>query len=242
MDNWMQNLQSILSMAQGGNAQNAAARSASSQRSTATDLLGGLLTPDNLTKILGPSALGGLAGALMGGSKGGSGKKALLLGGTVLGMLALDSYKKQVEAANRTQSGGLGFAAAPPQTAANPPAQNEGMQITRLLRAMVFATRADGHMDDKERAAIGQKLNELSMGPEAERIVTEAMQIPVDPNLVANGVSDADEALELYLVSRSVIDVDQFMERNYLSALANALRIPENVQQAIEADIAKAAR
>ncbi|HDL6753159.1 TPA: DUF533 domain-containing protein, partial [Yersinia enterocolitica] len=42
---------------------------------------------------------------------------------------------------------------------------------------------------------------------------------------------------ELYFLSCAVIDVDHFMERSYLAALGDALKIPQDVRDGIEQDI-----
>ena len=255
MDNWMQGLQSILGVVQGNMAQNnAAQQNSTTQGGISTNAagqfgglgnlggaLGSYLNKDNLSKLLGPAALGGLAGALMGNSKsGGTAQKALLLGGgAALGMFAWDRYKKQIEEALAAKTG-QPFPATAGPSSVQPVASQPDERAKRLIHAMIFAARSDGNMDDNERTAIEQKVKSLSLGADTEQIVQKAMRMPVDPETIAGEVKNADEALETYVVSRSVINEDQFMERNYLQALAKALNIPDNVQQGIEADIQKA--
>ena len=65
----------------------------------------------------------------------------------------------------------------------------------------------------------------------------EAIAQPLDPAVIAKDVHTEEEALEVYLISCAVIDVDHFMERSYLDALAQALNIPEDVKKGIEADV-----
>lgn len=243
MANWMQDLQGLFNAVQENLGQAASQQEADAARAAESGgglggLFGGYLNNENLTKLLGPTALGGLAGALMGGgSKNGLAQKVLLLGGGALGMLALDRYRKQTEAARASQ-GAQGIAA---EGNIGTASSRVDERVERLIRAMAFAARADGNLDADEHRAIAEKVKSLSLGADAERVVAEAMRAPVDPNALAAGVKNADEALELYIVSRSVVDVDQFMERNYLQALAKALSIPESVQQGIESDIAAAA-
>lgn len=55
--------------------------------------------------------------------------------------------------------------------------------------------------------------------------------------LLAAGVKNEEEALELYFLSCAAIDPDHFMERSYLSALGDALKIPQDVREGIEQDI-----
>ena len=50
-------------------------------------------------------------------------------------------------------------------------------------------------------------------------------------------MKNEEEALELYFLSCAAIDVDHFMERSYLNALGDALKIPQDVREGIEKDI-----
>ena len=65
----------------------------------------------------------------------------------------------------------------------------------------------------------------------------EALDQPLNPELIARSVQNEDEALEVYYLSCTVIDVDHFMERGYLDALAQALKIPADVKRGIESDV-----
>ncbi|HBT0398889.1 TPA: DUF533 domain-containing protein [Klebsiella pneumoniae] len=60
---------------------------------------------------------------------------------------------------------------------------------------------------------------------------------PLDPQRLAEGIIDPQEALEIYYVSCAVIDIDHFMERSYLNALGDALALPKDVRADIEQDI-----
>ena len=46
-----------------------------------------------------------------------------------------------------------------------------------------------------------------------------------------------EEALEIYFLSCAAIDIDHFMERSYLNALGDALKIPQDVREGIERDL-----
>lgn len=240
MANLMQHLQSILSAAEQNLSQGD--QGLGNDVSSIGNKLSDYVNKENLSKLLAPAALGSLAGALLGsgkGSRSSAAQKALLLGGvSALGAFAWDKYKKQIQDAF-AQPGQPAPAA---QTASTQSATPPDERAERLIRAMVFAARADGNLDDSERQTIEAQVKSLSLGLDAEQVVNQAMKEPVDPNTIAKSVKNADEALETYVVSRSVIPGDQFMDRNYLAALAMALNIPENVQQGIESDIKKAAQ
>ena len=67
--------------------------------------------------------------------------------------------------------------------------------------------------------------------------MTKALEQPLDPARLAQGVKNEEEALELYFLSCAVIDIDHFMERSYLNALGDALKVPQDVREGIEQDL-----
>ena len=115
-------------------------------------------------------------------------------------------------------------------------------QAERVIRAIVYAAKSDGHIDDREKAAINSQVGAMNLGKAAEQMVKQAMSEPLDPNNIARGLRDPREALQLYTLSRAVIDPDQFMEKNYLDALAQALGIPEDVRDQVEQQVMAGAR
>ncbi|XNM73324.1 DUF533 domain-containing protein [Escherichia coli] len=67
-------------------------------------------------------------------------------------------------------------------------------------------------------------------------LIEQAIEQPLDPQRLATGVRNEEEALEIYFLSRAAIDIDHFMERSYLNALGDALKIPQDVRDGIERD------
>ncbi|OSC79267.1 hypothetical protein BA904_16460 [Klebsiella pneumoniae] len=72
---------------------------------------------------------------------------------------------------------------------------------------------------------------------QARVLIDQALAQPLDPQRLAEGIIDPQEALEIYYVSCAVIDIDHFMERSYLNALGDALALPKDVRADIEQDI-----
>lgn len=178
-----------------------------------------------LSEILGPGVLGGLLGAFLPG-KGG----ALRTGGVAaLSAMLWNKYKDRIlpPAAGSSQ---------PAVSQAPAAAGSVSPATVRLIRAMVFAAKSDGHIDDREQEAIKERLKQIQAGPETVQLVTQAMSEPLDPRLVAEGVSDPQEAMALFLASCAVTKVDQFMESAYLEALAKALGLPDDMIKDIEAE------
>jgi uncharacterized membrane protein YebE (DUF533 family) len=207
MSNWLQQIQSVL------------AKKGSDGKA------GGL------SDMLAPGALGGLAGLLVASKSTRSlltkyGGKALLVGGgAAAGAVLWNKYKQRVRETHQDEPefGQL-------QTPVDQRAE-------RLVTALVFAAKSDGHIDDRERAAIEQNIHQAGYGSQAETLIKQAMNGPLDPQWLAADVKNEEEALELYFLSCAAIDVDHFMERSYLSALGDALKIPQDVRDGIQRDI-----
>ena len=185
----------------------------------------------DLSKLLVPGALGGLAGLLVANkssrkllAKYGTG--ALLAGGgAIAGTVLWNKYKDRVRTAHSDE---------PDYGQHTSPLD---LRTERLILALVFAAKSDGHIDDKERSAIEQQLREAGVEEQGRTLVAQAIEQPLDPQRLAQSVKNEEEALELYFLSCAAIDIDHFMERSYLNALGDALKIPQDVRDGIEKDI-----
>jgi uncharacterized membrane protein YebE (DUF533 family) len=210
MSNWLNQLQSLLG------------QKGSSGSSSADQGLG---------KLLVPGALGGLAGLLVASKSSRKlltkyGTSALLVGGgAVAGSVLWNKYKDKVRTAHQGEPQ-FGQASSPLD-----------VRTERLILALVFAAKSDGHIDDKERAAIEQQLREAGVEEQGRVLVAQAIEQPLDPQRLARDIKNEEEALEVYFLSCAAIDIDHFMERSYLSALGDALKIPQDVREGIEADL-----
>ena len=208
MSNWLQQIQSVLAK-KGGDGKS-----------------GGL------SDMLAPGALGGLAGLLVASKSSRKlltkyGGTALLVGGgAAAGAVLWNKYKQRVRETHQDD---------PAKVQLQTPLDQ---RAERLVTALVFAAKSDGHIDDRERTAIGQNIHQAGYGAHAEALIQQAMNRPLDPQWLAADVKNEEEALELYFLSCAAIDVDHFMERSYLSALGDALKIPQDVRDGIQRDIA----
>lgn len=184
-----------------------------------------------LSKLLVPGALGGLAGLLVANkssrkllAKYGTG--ALLAGGgAITGTVLWNKYKDRVRTAHSDEPH-FGEQTSPLD-----------LRTERLILALVFAAKSDGHIDDQERSAIEQQLREAGVEEKGRALVAQAIEQPLEPQRLAQSVKNEEEALELYFLSCAAIDIDHFMERSYLNALGDALKIPQDVRDGIEKDI-----
>lgn len=99
-----------------------------------------------------------------------------------------------------------------------------------LLKAMIAAAKADGHVDSAEMAAIRQKLSELALDGDVNDMILTELSKPLDAASIA-ALADGNVAIatEIYLVSATVIDVANDAEQAYLADLRAALALPESV-------------
>ncbi|MDH3688003.1 MAG: tellurite resistance TerB family protein [Gammaproteobacteria bacterium] len=101
-----------------------------------------------------------------------------------------------------------------------------------LLKAMIAAAKADGHVDDAEGAKIEDQISKLGLESDILQFLQEEISSPLDVEAIAAGVDSPEAAAEVYLASRLILDVDQAPERAYLDRLVSALKLdPELVSQ-----------
>lgn len=185
---------------------------------------------------LGGGALaGGLATLLLTSKKGRKlGGSALQLGGmAVVGALAYRAYQNY-QAGKQPQISASGVPAlpAPEGTPFNPVAEADQQRLgLNLMRAMIAAAKADGHVDAEEQANIFAQLDRLAMDSEAKAFVIDELRAPLDVDAVARDVRTPEEAAEIYTASLLAIDVDNPAERGYLALLAARLKLDDALVQ-----------
>lgn len=211
------------------------------QGAQAADGLGGLFSPD---------VLGGLVGSLLGGKSGaapqagGMGELGSLLGSLLGGAHGAGAgAAPAAPAAPRAPSGAaaggglasilgslMGAEEAPPPApmAKEPTVDNKAIN---LLRALIYAVKADGKIDREEEQAINEQVRKLGLGAQAQTLVDKFLAEPLDPNKIAQNITSSDEALNIYALSCAITKMDDPAERKYLDSLANAMQIPMSIRQ-----------
>ena len=104
-----------------------------------------------------------------------------------------------------------------------------------LVQAMIAAANADGHIDDDELKTIQKQLVELDLGEETAGMLQSEFAQPMTPEQLADQVDSTAAASEVYLLSSLVVDEVNSAERDYLSRLATALRLPMELATRLEA-------
>jgi uncharacterized membrane protein YebE (DUF533 family) len=194
----------------------------------------------------GGALTGGLAGLLLG-SKGGRklAGSALTYGGmAVAGALAYRAYqnyqsgKDPKSAASPGATDSVPLLPPPVDSPFNPTNEADQQSLGRnLLRAMISAAKADGHIDATEQANIFSQMDRLNVSAEDKVFVMDELRRPLDVDAVANTARTPEEAAELYTVSLLAIDVDNPSERAYLALLAARLKLDDKLVAHLHATV-----
>lgn len=197
-----------------------------------------------------PLATGAIAAVLLGT---GTGRQltgsALKLGGlAAIAGLGYHAYKnwqagKDAPAADASTTAAANTELLPPpgDSGFHPQdAANSGDFALILVRAMIAAARADGHIDDAEREAILGKVKLAGLGADAQAFLEGELANPVDLDTIIAAAKTDSQKVELYTASRIAIDPDTRAERGYLDLLAGRLGLADALIDHIEATVASA--
>jgi uncharacterized membrane protein YebE (DUF533 family) len=186
---------------------------------------------DAMLSNLGKGALAGGALAALLGTRGGrklTGTAAALGGIGLLGKTAYDAFQ--------TWKADQGAAAEP---GAAPVGELTGDAAERrsrtLLKAMIAAAKADGHIDPTERASIHSAVHNLGVDEKVQQLIDAELERPLSPADVAPAADSPEAAAEIHLASLFVIDTQDPAERTYLDDLASALGLDPALVGQLEA-------
>jgi uncharacterized membrane protein YebE (DUF533 family) len=193
-----------------------------------------------------PLATGAIVAVLLGTGTGRAiGGSALKLGGMAaiagLGYQAWKNYqagKAPVEGATAQQPEML----APPADSefSAEPARVDSDFALSLIRIMIAAARADGHVDDAERERIHDKLALSGLGKDAIAFLDDELSKPVDMDGILASASTEVQKIEMFTAARLAIDPDTRAERGFLDLLAGRLGLADPLVDHIEATVAAA--
>jgi len=198
------------------------------------------------------AAAGGLLGLLLGGKKlhKMAGGVVGYGGAAVVGALAYRAFQawqqgQAAPAAPATPAAPTAPAAAPPagETRFLPPlpATPDAPSFElAMVRAMIGAAKADGHIDAGEQRKIFDHVERLDFDAASKALVFDALAKPVDLAEVAAAARTPEQRAELYVGCRMVIDPDEPAERSYLEALAFRLALPKELVVHLEQQVATA--
>jgi uncharacterized membrane protein YebE (DUF533 family) len=187
------------------------------------------------TGLMGGAAAGGVM-ALLAGNKSArkfAGKAATVGGAALIGGIAFKAYKNwqqnnqsSSQEHNHSQpthySGDQGITAD----------ISAEFQLT-LIKAMIGAAKADGHIDETEQKRIFDAVEQMSLSAEMKGLVFDLLRQPIYVQELAHGAQNMEQKSEIYLASCLAIDLDNPAEYSYLDKLAGALNLPGDLAQQI---------
>tara|TARA_R110002020_G_scaffold84230_12_gene208820 strand:- start:4991 stop:5689 length:699 start_codon:yes stop_codon:yes gene_type:complete len=193
-----------------------------------------------------PLATGAIVAVLLGTGTGRAiGGSALKLGGMAaiagLGYQAWKNYQAGKDPMIG-QTAGEPELLPPPQGSefsAEPAAVTDDFALS-LVRVMIAAARADGHVDDAERSRIHDKLALAGLGQDAMDFLDNELAKPVDMDAIVRSASTEAQKVEMFTAARLTIDPETRAERGFLDLLAGRLGLPDPLVDHIEATVAAA--
>jgi uncharacterized membrane protein YebE (DUF533 family) len=133
---------------------------------------------------------------------------------------------------------------ATPEQAVSPRTTNphqDSNPAVLLIRAMIAAAHADGQMDTLERRRILRQWQTIDLSPEEQAFLSEELLSPSSLAEIVRCVADRKQALQVYALSRLVMEIDSEAERAYLHHLAQALHLNAQTVRNIEDKLRSAA-
>ena len=110
-----------------------------------------------------------------------------------------------------------------------------------LLRAMVAAAKADGHIDSAEQTRIFERMGTMPLSNDDKAFVMDELRAPLDIDAVASGASNQQEAAEIYAASLLAIDPDGPAEKGYLGMLGARLKLEPGLIDHLHSTVASGA-
>jgi uncharacterized membrane protein YebE (DUF533 family) len=180
---------------------------------------------NNIPAGLAGGAAAGSIMALLVGNKSArkfAGKAATYGGAAMLGGLAFKAYENWRQNSNQQA------------TTRQPAPESAFLEISpafelTLMKSMIAAARADGHIDATEQQNIFKAVERMGLSTEMKAKVFELLSQPIPVDELASGMDSLEQKSEVYLASCLVIDPDLPAERAYLSQLASVLQLPQEL-------------
>ncbi len=162
--------------------------------------------------LVGGAAAGGIMALLMGNKSARkfAGKAATYGGAALLGGLAYKAFQNyQQNSGGQTDTGtGLNMTTVPDEQAfVSDEVMQPAFEMT-LIKAMIAAAKADGHIDADEQQRIFKAVDEMSLSNEMKGMVFDLLQQQITVEALVSGIDKVEQKSELYLASCLAINPD----------------------------------
>jgi uncharacterized membrane protein YebE (DUF533 family) len=98
-------------------------------------------------------------------------------------------------------------------------------QLT-LIKAMIAAARADGHIDAAEQQHIFDAIDKMELSTEMKAVVFDLLRQPISVNELAQGATSLEQKSEIYLASFLIVDHEHPAAKAHLAQLDRGLDLP----------------
>lgn len=125
---------------------------------------------------------------------------------------------------------------------ANAPAADGLPFELALVRTMIAAAKADGHVDAEEQRRLFDHVDRQGFDNETKAWVFDELRRDHEVATLARAVQGPEQAAELYLAARLAIDPDDPREEAFLRELAVRLDLPSGLVAHLDAEVEAQAR
>jgi uncharacterized membrane protein YebE (DUF533 family) len=190
----------------------------------------------------GGAAVGGVLGLLLGGKamRKMAGGAVGYGGAAVLGAMALRAYQsyQQGKAVQTSPATPQELAAVPASQLPHALPSGDGAPFELLLmRAMIGAAKADGHVDAQEQQHVFEQVERLGLDAESKAAVFDLLSQPLDLARLDVSVGNEAQRAEIYLAARLATDGSHPGERAYLDAMAARLQLPAQLRAHLDSQV-----
>jgi uncharacterized membrane protein YebE (DUF533 family) len=116
--------------------------------------------------------------------------------------------------------------------------ENEQGQLI-LMRAMISAAHADGHIDDSERQRIFAQVETMELSVPEKAMLFDELRKPLSLQQLVQQVPNAQTGIEVYAASASAIDANEPSSAAFLQSLSQQLCIPRELVESIHQQLAQ---
>ena len=194
--------------------------------------------------LAGGAAAGGIMALLMGNKSARkfAGKAAGYGGAALLGGLAYKAYSnwqhnKGGQTTTWSDTGNTMLETNEAFTTGDTQAPDFQLQ---LIKAMIAAAKADGHIDATEQQRIFNAVEDMDVSTEVKGVIFDLLQQQITVEELAVDAETIEQRSEIYLVSCLVINHDHPSEQAHLEQLAEVLELPEGLAQQLQWQVQRA--
>jgi len=188
--------------------------------------------------LVGGAAAGGVMALLVGNKSARkfAGKAASYGGAAVLGGLALKAYQNWQQngtVSTEFDAAAQGSSISSQQPFTLPEPQPDSFDLY-LVKAMIAAAKADGHIDAEEQQRIFKAVDQMELPGEVKAVLFDLLSKEIPVEEIASGTNGLEQKTELYLASCLVINPDHPSEKIHLEKLALALELPPGLAEHLQ--------